>query len=519
MKRPSVGTALIGVLTIALLVRLPGVGWDLPRVYHPDEPLYIGKIINMLQTGDLNPHWFQYPSLFLYILLPIATAVCLLRVAQGHFVTVDDLISAQMVVTGTGSTDLPELFLLGRLTMTLSGVLTIYLIYRLGREMFGAPTAVLAALLLALTPTHVLAGHYYRPDALVALLALASVYVAWRAYRNGRLVTYLTAGLLTGLTAAAKYNGGLVLVALWTAHFLAGGRLRDGRLWLTTLCAGFGFFLGTPFALLDTRAWLDGMLWEVRHYYVVGHAGAESESGVLYFSSKLLATLGLAPLLALTAVAVDALQRRREMAMIATFPLLYFILITSPIVHPTIALTPLLPPLALLAARGFMLVVHPASNAQTHTKPSARIVSRAIWPIALILALMSMPTVHTVRTVQQFIQPEVRTLAEEWMNANLPAGARVVAESYSPLLGEHFEVNYVGRLIDHQADWYTSQEVDYLIASSAMYGRFFSNEARYKDETTAYNQLFNQFKLLAEVHGPFKLLAEPEGVIRIYQVR
>jgi len=65
MKRVNRESILIGIiLLIALSVRLWGVNYDLPYIYHPDEPGYIAISQNIFKTGDLNPHFFNYPSLF-----------------------------------------------------------------------------------------------------------------------------------------------------------------------------------------------------------------------------------------------------------------------------------------------------------------------------------------------------------------------------------------------------------------------------------------------------------------------
>jgi hypothetical protein len=60
------------VLALTLLLRLYGLEWGLPspdRVhsYHPDEITVIGPTLHMnIFAGEMNPHFFNYGSLFLY---------------------------------------------------------------------------------------------------------------------------------------------------------------------------------------------------------------------------------------------------------------------------------------------------------------------------------------------------------------------------------------------------------------------------------------------------------------------
>jgi len=62
----ALGTA----LALALVLRLHGIGWGLPGVYEEAYPFK--KAWDMWGFGplrgfDLDPHWFRYPSLTLYL--------------------------------------------------------------------------------------------------------------------------------------------------------------------------------------------------------------------------------------------------------------------------------------------------------------------------------------------------------------------------------------------------------------------------------------------------------------------
>lgn len=512
LLRPE-GMALVGVLAIALVVRLTGVGWGLPLLYHPDEPLFVTKVLEMMQTGDLNPRYFVYPSLFLYLLLPLAILTFAQGATKGQFTSVTDLFAGSMVTTGTGTTQIPSLYLLGRLEMTLIGMLTIYLLYRLGREIAGWKTGILAALLLALSPVHLIASHYYRPDALVTLLVMASAYAAVRVFTTGSWTSYLAAGMLAGLAAASQYNGIVVVAALWAAHLLRTRSLVHAGLWVGTAAAALGFLAGMPFALFDMPTWLDDLAWQFRHYYVVGHAGAEARGPIaqmLWYFGKLFEFTGVLPLFAVAGLVADLARRRWTTAIIAAFPAVYFLLMIRPRVHTIMMLTPLLPFLALLAARGFLALWE---RRPTRTAP------RRVVEAGLVLALLLVPWLQTLSAAHMFARPEVRTVAQDWMVGNLPVGARIAMESYTPLLPTDYDVTYIAyRLIDHPPEWYAENRFDYVVASSATYGRYYIDADSFQEEVSKYDQLFEEFALLVEIEGPFQFMAEPHGAIRVYQV-
>jgi hypothetical protein len=58
---------LVTILLIAILLRLWGIDFGLPYMYHPDEPNPIEIAQRMIKTGDLNPHWFLKPSVLIYL--------------------------------------------------------------------------------------------------------------------------------------------------------------------------------------------------------------------------------------------------------------------------------------------------------------------------------------------------------------------------------------------------------------------------------------------------------------------
>ena len=59
---------LFGILTIGLGLRLWGITFGLPNVNcRPDESLLVHKAL-AIASGDLNPHFFNYPSFQFYLL-------------------------------------------------------------------------------------------------------------------------------------------------------------------------------------------------------------------------------------------------------------------------------------------------------------------------------------------------------------------------------------------------------------------------------------------------------------------
>ena len=67
------GRVLLGaIVAVALAVRLRGITFGLPLVTaRPDELVIVATVLRFFSQGSLNPHFFDYPGLFLYIVATI----------------------------------------------------------------------------------------------------------------------------------------------------------------------------------------------------------------------------------------------------------------------------------------------------------------------------------------------------------------------------------------------------------------------------------------------------------------
>jgi len=107
----------------------------------------------------------------------------------------------------------------------LFGLLTVPLLYALGRRLLGVRAGLMAALLLAVSPYHVWYSQEGKMYALVAFLAVLSLYLFSRALAENRWAWWLSYLAVTGLALYVHFFAPLlILVAL--AWFLLSGRWR-----------------------------------------------------------------------------------------------------------------------------------------------------------------------------------------------------------------------------------------------------------------------------------------------------
>ncbi|MFI5003802.1 MAG: glycosyltransferase family 39 protein [Solirubrobacterales bacterium] len=120
----------------------------------------------------------------------------------------------------------------------LCGVASVLVLHDAVRRTLGQRAAILAALMLALTPVTVMMGRFDNPDALLVLLLVCAAWATVRAIETGRTRQLLLAGVLVGLAFNTKMlQAYLVLPALAIAYLYAGPG-RVGRRLAQLLAAG-----------------------------------------------------------------------------------------------------------------------------------------------------------------------------------------------------------------------------------------------------------------------------------------
>jgi 4-amino-4-deoxy-L-arabinose transferase-like glycosyltransferase len=174
----------------------------------------------------------------------------------------------------------PSAVLLGRSVTICFGVGSAGLVYLIGRQLREGPwVGLLAALMVAISPTMVGLSRFVTSDSQVTFFALSSLLAALLAMKQGKTRHYVAAGLFAGLAASSKYNGALILVSLALAHAFRFGKqaLWKRGLYVAAAAAAIGFIATTPYSILDPSSFMSGLRYEAAHY-ALGHAGMEGDA-------------------------------------------------------------------------------------------------------------------------------------------------------------------------------------------------------------------------------------------------
>jgi 4-amino-4-deoxy-L-arabinose transferase-like glycosyltransferase len=453
--------ALLAVFVVfgALALRLWGISGGLPWVDHPDEPNPVGYVAEMLRTGDLNPHAFQKPSLYVYLLLVATRAGYLVGGNAGAPATLDsDLITTHIYTT------VPEIFLWGRILTATLGALTALAALLIGSRRFGALAGALAALWLGLARFHLQHSQYVTTDVASGLLVLLAFAASLAVAHGGGWRAYLLAGALAGLSASTKYNAGIAALMVAAAHFYywrGNAFAQLPRLVAAGAAALAGFVAGTPYALLSFTEFRDGLLGQVSAYNDGPQGdvrGAWNTGGYAEFFWQ----NGLLPVGCTALIGGLLLLWRRDRAFALVwlaFAIPYLLLLLAQESH---FMRNLIPLLALAALPIGYASAAAAAWLQQRLPAGAR--AAVIPAVAAILLLPN--AADTSAYAQRLGRGDTRVALQAWIDTQAPPGSRIAAE-LRPLPGA-IESRWaaVEYLPAQDLAWYRRQGYAYLIASS-----------------------------------------------------
>jgi 4-amino-4-deoxy-L-arabinose transferase-like glycosyltransferase len=430
---------MVGVLLLAFLLRVNGLSFGLPYLFHDDEHQYVDAGIAWLQDWDAAaPHLYRLnnPPLLKMILGLLYSLLTRILMPTPE--------KMQMVLASTSWRTFFQYF--GRYVSVSAAVLSVAWLYLLGKRLYNRRTGILAAFLLAVCFLHVRESHFAVNDALLTLMVVASLYVAAGIVCRGTTRDYLTTGFLIGLAAATKYTGIQLVSVLLAAHGLGRREAKAGfmhhwvsrRLLLGLGAVLLGFGLGAPFAVIAWRETLR-RIGELAEYGRFGYHGLlmDAQGGWIFYLKTLAWGAGWVMLAAWAAVLVMTLIfRHRQAFLLWVSPILLYISLGQQKMFFARFILPAVPPLLLLVAAWLEQLGRWSSG----SAPGR--VRRAL-PAAALVLLAAQPTVMSVWFGVLLGRPDTREMASEWMSKNIPDGSVVHADAYA--LGRNSVTGHVSR--------------------------------------------------------------------------
>lgn len=377
-------------------------------------------------SPDLNPHFFNYPSLTIYVQLGAQEALYAGMRLAGVVQSADEFRIRY-------HTDPTPFYLLGRLLNVVFGLLTVLLLYRISAVALRAGRTVAAAapLLLSLSFFHIARSQMVEVDVPLTFFVLLGVSLSLRLAESPSSRSYALAGLAAGLATATKYTGAIAFLPVVAAHFAARrsprarGASRRGLL-VSGVMFAVAFAAASPFVVADAPAFWEDFTAE-RSHMSLGHFGLEARSALGYYAVALARRLAGWPALLLSAAGlVHSLAFKRETwsFVVAAFVLPYAVAISSWAMMADRYALPLLPFLFLYAVAGVRFFVS--------------VLPPGLWwrraSVAAAALALAAPVAFAAPGHFSRYETDSRTRCLDWIERNVPAGSFVVSEAYGPPL-------------------------------------------------------------------------------------
>ncbi|MEQ1698860.1 MAG: glycosyltransferase family 39 protein [Ilumatobacteraceae bacterium] len=479
----------IGVCALALVLRLPGVFNGLPYIRHPDEPVNYRVFHGMVASRSALPDFYDYPSLQ----YDLQAAVHALVSGAGNLFGLWGSVDALDLAPGRPGANLAlnsEPWVVARLVTVAVSLIGVAIVVGLATRLSGSRRwGAVAGVFAAVSGVGIETGFLITPDALAGTLAIAVIAMAMRLHGPGAVAAgrrwVVITGVLFGLSVGAKYNNGVLAIAIVAAVLLAQPTLRPTARQLAALTgiALATFLLTTPAIVFDLRGFLRG-LDRVLDHYSTGHPGYEGNVP----ASNLRALWGSdAVAVVLAAFAAITLRRSRPVVLLVGWVLVYFGFTSIAKVHFDRNLTPLLGAVAVLAALGGQRLWQFLRTPQPG-------VAR---PAAIAATLLVLAPITVLRAGERFDEvayqlSDHQAEARSWLAGQIPAGSAVLTDYYSPWLDD-------GRYVRTDR-YFVAQEpaeavaafattYDAIIVTSAGSGRFVNDRSRYPEEAAVVDSL------------------------------
>lgn len=471
---------LLLILLVGGTLRLWGIGAGAPSRMGVDEPVILETTLRILQTGDLNPHFFDYGGLTFYLHTGVSAVAFLSGASSGRWDSVGQLWIGDLLTPTRTAT-------------ALFGTLTILVLFRVGLR-WGESTALVAALIVAVLPPHVRESHFTLTDTPLTLAVSLVMLLAVRAAESRSLVSIALAGAAVGLAAGVKYNGALaaIMPVVAAAAFPAGRRVA--AITAAAAASAGAFLLVAPFTLLDLPGFLNGF-GAILGYY--GGARSTGEAAWIYVrhARSWFAWPGVLPLeigfvsLGLALVGFSRLLSRTRTsgwrwagAIPLAFALAHFWLVSNQgsLVYGRYLL-PLAPMLVLALAAGLVALADLVARRVPRLAPAA-------LPLTVALMLAA-PVGAAIAFTQEHARPSTLDQVGRWLTSRLGPNEKVVMEGSPVQAPPRIPLARTGQLVEKTLEDYQASGVAYLITSSEVTDAYRTAPAGREQQAAAHRVL------------------------------
>lgn len=392
------------LLALALILRLYGVNWDQWMQFHPDERMIMMVADKIKFFDNLNPDFFNYGSLPIYILRAIG-------LNAGYH----------------------ELLKIGRYLSIFFDLVTVVFIYKIAKRIFtNERVALSAGFLYSVAFFPIQNSHFFVVDVFLTTLTAIFIYRLIIYLKKPSLKGTLIAGIVFAAMTATKFTA--IIFAPIAAGVILWKNRKDLKKTVVYLIAfaiasSAAFCLFMPYAVIDYGKFLSDISGQLR---------MNSNPYTFPYTLQFVGTLpylyhlgniflwGLGPLISILALTgiinLGKYARNVYFLLMAFVVVYYFAIIGRSAVKFMRYMLPVYPFLTIVAGYGLTKVKH---------------LNRYLAAVLIGLVIM-----WTLAFINIYSRPNTRIAASEWIEKNIPSGSTLAVEYWDDRLPSSGSENY-----------------------------------------------------------------------------
>ena len=468
----------LAIFIIALLVRLIGLKFSFPLLTHHDEQYIIDPLIEMSKNKTLDSGYYNRPNQVLYTILFAYLNLVSKLLFHKNF--------------GWAYIENPLFFYFhARLILAFIGSVIPVLAWKIGKLNKWIDFSLPAAILTCFYPPFLAHSHVITGDILNTIFSLATILLCLNYLQKEQRIWLILASICVALNTVEKYPGilsyGIVLVTIVINAYKPNSQtsrldlkyaFREILISISIVILAMFIFAPHLFYKLDQVR--DILILEGRNT----HLGADNLSwfgNMNFYIHVFIDNAGwIVSLFALAGILLTILSKQPAMLLLY-FGAGYWVALSKLGLHwerwsLPMMITPLLLA-ALSIAKVWSVIKH-----------------RKIINVLAILFFVVFGFIYSLNGLTSSLVldwQDTRVEALQFLTENGVTTENSISEGYTP-----FYARDVKTIFDF--DFKDSGEIDYVILSSNMYGRFQSEPDRYLYQNTYYNNLRAEATLIAE---------------------
>lgn len=445
------------LLTLIILLgfglRFYGMNFDKTCCQHPDEraivmfALPLSTPTNFEQflspESSLNPHFFAYGNLPLYIL-------------KGSAVIAS--------VVNPNLLEYSQINLVGRSISILADLVTIFLVFKISTILYNKKTGLTASFIYSISVLPIQYSHFYTSDILLTMFITLTIFRVLKFYNKPSFVNAILVGIPLGLALATKISAIPIIIAVsaalmlefififsrtpnqpkhWLPHIphVLKKLLTEGL--LIALTALITFIIVQPYAIIDFGEFIKQNLAQsamTRAAYTFPYTLQYVGKIPYLYEVKNMLLWGIGPVIFTFTVAGLYLlfksfktlnqTKRAESLIVLSFFFLYFLIVGNFAIGFMRYMLPIYPILAIFAGLAIVKLFEQIDN----LNKSLKYLLGTFIILLLLVWSLSFMTIYS--------KTNTRIAATEWINKNIPAGSALTHEVWDDQIPLYSNNNY-----------------------------------------------------------------------------